>query len=180
MCLSQSCPKFNRRNPRFTSLWLTSSLQPNTNLILKCSACRETVIPNSAISSFEMPRIVSYTPQWLSRGSPGFDVFSSSKSYTSTKLTNNTKLLGQPSTVRRTITHRGTEIFVVAGNEIRWSDLVLLQEKGGAEDFGASLSRSKVDRHATGENNGAGVPYRVCNHSAPVICVCTNPSPVGP
>ena len=53
-----------------------------------------------------MPKILSYTPAWLSRPSSGFDLFSS-KVKSSTPSTSD--FIGP----RRTIARRGTEIFVV-------------------------------------------------------------------
>lgn len=81
-----------------------------------------------------MPRILSYTPSWLSRPSPGYQVF---------KPSNNNKQLdpedpnhyahvsNRPQEYlgpKRTIAHRGTQIFVAVGNEIRWSDLCMLKD----------------------------------------------------
>jgi nucleoporin NUP82 len=76
-----------------------------------------------------MPKPTSYTPTWLSRPNPGWDIFTPSVkdlgypflSQTSSK--NNAK-----SGPRRTIAQRGTEVFVAVGKEIRWADLVYLKE----------------------------------------------------
>lgn len=84
-----------------------------------------------------MPRVISYTPSWLSRPSPGFDLFAS-KSKASTRATNGPSNVTEYSGPHRTIACRGSEIFVAAGNEIRWSDLVLLQETGSAQKFSQS------------------------------------------
>jgi len=75
-----------------------------------------------------MPGTLRYTPSWLSRPSPGFDLFSPktqpplAQDQTKQKDT-------KPSGPTRTIARRGTEVFVVVGNELRWSDLVLLKEQ---------------------------------------------------
>lgn len=82
-----------------------------------------------------MPKIISYTPSWLSRPSPGFHLFSSNRSADSKRDAergsnqfvngsgNKKKLVGHVKTIAR----RGTEIFVVVDNEIRWSDLGMLK-----------------------------------------------------
>jgi hypothetical protein len=70
-----------------------------------------------------MPKIISYTPPWLSRPTPGSQAF-----------TNQRKTLARESPLpssfhgpHRLLAHRGTEIFTVVGNEIRWLDLRILQ-----------------------------------------------------
>ena len=84
-----------------------------------------------------MPKIVSYTPAWLSRPSSGFHLFAPSqessgpvkpgeKSYRTS--TNGGKTKEDYIGTTRTIARRGTEIFVVVGNTIRWSDLCMLKE----------------------------------------------------
>ncbi|KAL8978349.1 MAG: hypothetical protein Q9205_006036 [Flavoplaca limonia] len=91
-----------------------------------------------------MPKILGYTPSWLSRPSAGFDLFSSSNK----RPLIDSQHGGQPGGTseylgpRRTIAHRGSEIFVVVDNQIRWADLSILkyewessQRKGrGLED----------------------------------------------
>ncbi|KAI9723270.1 MAG: hypothetical protein M1812_001152 [Candelaria pacifica] len=84
-----------------------------------------------------MPKILSYTPAWLSRPSPGFDTFSSkassrpsSSSKARSPKRNSNGTTGTASYVgpRRTIARRGTEIFVVVDNQIRWSELCMLKD----------------------------------------------------
>ncbi|KAI4262380.1 MAG: hypothetical protein L6R42_002447 [Xanthoria sp. 1 TBL-2021] len=81
-----------------------------------------------------MPKILSYTPSWMSRPSSGFDIFSSSKQQTSfgpqdgghpraRSSDKEQEYLGP----RRTIAHRGSEIFVVVDNHIRWADLSIVK-----------------------------------------------------
>jgi nucleoporin NUP82 len=81
-----------------------------------------------------MPKILSYTPAWLSKPSQGHDIFTRSQS----KSTDNSSLSASISRKnfkkdaspgpRRTIAKRGTEVFVAVGKEIRWADLVYLKE----------------------------------------------------
>jgi nucleoporin NUP82 len=68
-----------------------------------------------------MPKVLSYTPPWLSRPSPGFKVF-----YDPPKSTSTTAEAAPA--VSRTIASRGTQLFVAVGNEIRWTDLVYLKD----------------------------------------------------
>ncbi|KAJ4383268.1 hypothetical protein N0V86_001313 [Didymella sp. IMI 355093] len=70
-----------------------------------------------------MPKVLSYTPEWLSRPSPGYHLFAPKQSNGSGAAAKN-KDLGP----RRTIATRGSEIFVAVGHEIRWADLVNLKE----------------------------------------------------
>ena len=68
-----------------------------------------------------MPKVLSYTPPWLSRPSPGFRVF-----YDPPKSTP-----ANPESapaVSKTVVSRGTQLFVAVGNEIRWTDLVYLKD----------------------------------------------------
>lgn len=79
-----------------------------------------------------MPKVVSYTPEWLSKPNPGHALFSNStlsqiKSVTSNGSDPISKRAAKPGP-RRTIAHRGTQIFVAVGKEIRWADLVYLKD----------------------------------------------------
>jgi nucleoporin NUP82 len=77
-----------------------------------------------------MPQVTSYTPTWLSRPNPGWDIFMPSVkdlSYPSLSQTASNKKNAKPGP-RRTIAQRGTEVFVAVGKEIRWADLVYLKE----------------------------------------------------
>lgn len=77
-----------------------------------------------------MPQITSFTPPWLSRPNPGWEIFTpSAKDATYPSLSQNTNAKkGAKPGPRRTIAQRGTEIFVGVGKEIRWADLVYLKE----------------------------------------------------
>ncbi|KAL8708889.1 MAG: hypothetical protein Q9220_006345 [cf. Caloplaca sp. 1 TL-2023] len=82
-----------------------------------------------------MPKILNYTPPWLSRPSPGFDLFDSADHSSSTAKysnasppTNGTSSEPESPGPRRTIAHRGTEVFLVVRNQIRWADLSLLKD----------------------------------------------------
>lgn len=103
-----------------------------------------------------MPRIISYTPPWLSRPNPGFQVFSStpptlSPPHTDGKsprqFTNEQADWARSADEgpRRTIARRGTEIFVVADNQIRWTDLCMLKD-----DWEESEARKKPGQRRAG------------------------------
>ncbi|KAL8635430.1 MAG: hypothetical protein Q9228_007078 [Teloschistes exilis] len=105
-----------------------------------------------------MPRILSYTPSWLSRPSPGFDLFVSTKDSSSTpknsrKQANGTNKSEEYVGPRRTIARRGTEVFVVVDNQIRWSDLSVFK------DDWASLQKNESKQ--TQENPEAEQSYRI-------------------
>lgn len=70
-----------------------------------------------------MPKILGYTPSWLTRGTPGYDLFAP-KPPSSKALGAKKKSPG----LRRLIAARDSEIFVAVGHEIRWADLAQLKE----------------------------------------------------
>ncbi|KAL5335927.1 hypothetical protein BJX70DRAFT_304992 [Aspergillus crustosus] len=102
-----------------------------------------------------MPKVISYTPPWLSRPSPGASLFSSSASKEpgSLKSTKRVDYVG-PS---RTLARRGTEVFTVVDNQIRWSSLTRLK------DDWQQRQRSKGQKPDAAES----APYRTL--SVPVF-----------
>jgi nucleoporin NUP82 len=70
-----------------------------------------------------MPKVLSYTPEWLARPNPGYNLFAP-------KQTNGNGVAAKKKDYgpRKTIATRGSEIFVAVGHEIRWADLVNLKE----------------------------------------------------
>ncbi|KAL8947530.1 MAG: hypothetical protein Q9222_006205, partial [Ikaeria aurantiellina] len=106
-----------------------------------------------------MPKILNYTPPWLSRPSPGFDLFDSAEKPTpaarhpSVNSQSNGTYNGQESPgPRKTIAHRGTEVFLVVDNKIRWADLSLLKD-----DWESSHRHRKS---SIGTNLEGGSKYR--------------------
>lgn len=82
-----------------------------------------------------MPKIISYTPAWLSKPAPGHEILSVASSRppigdpaVSRSINSVAKFNGKPGP-RRTIARRGTEVFVAVGKEIRWADLIALKEE---------------------------------------------------
>ncbi|KAF2138967.1 uncharacterized protein K452DRAFT_360718 [Aplosporella prunicola CBS 121167] len=111
-----------------------------------------------------MPRVLSYTPAWLSRGSPGFEVFNqTSVKGKSPKATNGATKESQAGP-NRTIAYRGNEVFVVAGSELRWADLIQLREFGspnGHSEFAQSLRSSRGPREVLESVEEPEQAYRV-------------------
>jgi hypothetical protein len=97
----------------------------------------------------KMPKVLSYTPPWLSRPSPGFDVFAPRSS---SKATNGHKVAQEYSGPTKTIATRGTEVFVAVGNEIRWSNLVELQERNESPTYRQGHSQSRQSRSSLQDN----------------------------
>lgn len=87
-----------------------------------------------------MPEIERYTPAWLSSPNRGYEIFTQPANTNGSSLPANGKKDAK-SGPRRTIAHRGSEIFVAVGKDIRWADLIWL--KDGWED---KLRRSKESR----------------------------------
>jgi len=107
-----------------------------------------------------MPRVLSYTPKWLSRPSAGSDIFVP----TQRKAANGSRSskLGGPGPYK-TIAYRGTEIFVAVGNEIRWADLVSLKEKD---------EQKSQKRPGRGRSNSKDFGYSADELDAPPFKAC--------
>lgn len=77
-----------------------------------------------------MPKVLGYTPSWLTRPSPGHGLFSSTEKTPPHAIQNGFKAPTNGEDYRRpqrTIAYRTTEVFVAVNNQIRWSDLSLLK-----------------------------------------------------
>lgn len=89
-------------------------------------------IPRAAPSTYvhyataAMPRVISYTPEWLMRPNPGYELFAPKS--TAVKAPAVQGGAGR----RKTIATRNSEVFVAVGTEIRWADLELLKEGTGS------------------------------------------------
>ena len=108
-----------------------------------------------------MPKVISYTPAWLSKPSLGHEIFTSTTQNASTNGTSSgSKRTAKPGP-RRTIARRGTEVFIAVGKEIRWADLVYLKEawedKQSRQHGGKGKERNS---HDSNEEEGAQ-GYRV-------------------
>ncbi|KAK0879805.1 hypothetical protein LTR87_006442 [Friedmanniomyces endolithicus] len=79
-----------------------------------------------------MPRVVAQQPPWVVRGSSGHQLFQ----HDERAKTPTTKSAHYDGPTRK-IAHRGTEIFVAVGNELRWADVNALegsQQSGPRDD----------------------------------------------
>lgn len=77
-----------------------------------------------------MPKVLGYTPEWLTRPSPGYQLFAPRQPNGhagAAKSRSSSSDAGQ----RKTIAARASEVFVAVGHELRWADLAELKE--GAE-----------------------------------------------
>ncbi|KAF2114207.1 hypothetical protein BDV96DRAFT_613440 [Lophiotrema nucula] len=110
-----------------------------------------------------MPKVVSYTPPWLQRGHPGYDLFA--------KAAPSSKNASGP---QRTIATRDSEVFVAVGKEIRWADLAKLKESYEANNDNLSSSRSR--RLASPSDNAT---YRTLKISVPLPIKRLAVSPLG-
>ena len=97
-----------------------------------------------------MPKVLEYTPSWLCRSSEGYNLFSGNDAAQS-RGSNKGSRIPQSSAsdgqeylgATKTIARRGTEVFVVVENRIRWSDLCMLQEtfrEGGSGSVVSNVS----------------------------------------
>lgn len=81
-----------------------------------------------------MPKVINYTPEWLSSPNPGHEMFLRAmpdSAYPDAPLSNASSMKNKINTKpgpRRAVTSRGTEIFVAVGKEIRWANLVYVKE----------------------------------------------------
>jgi nucleoporin NUP82 len=104
-----------------------------------------------------MPKIISHTPAWLSRPSPGFDLFSPDNKKLSSELpklkakqpTNGTKKKDEWLGPNCILAKKGTEVFVVVDNTIRWADLRLLKENWESREQSDTSSVSSGFRVGT-------------------------------
>ncbi|KIW14843.1 hypothetical protein PV08_07628 [Exophiala spinifera] len=98
-----------------------------------------------------MPKVIGHTPPWLSRPSAGAKVFSDPAPQSPASPSKRSSYLGSPASTeyqgpRRLVASRGTEIFTVVGNKIRWADLSLIKDEweenahSGHSRFGLSRS----------------------------------------
>jgi len=118
-----------------------------------------------------MPKILSYTPPWLSRPAPGSRIFTdpplaSSPQSPSKRVSQNDQNAAQsPENYvgpRRQVAARGTEIFIAVGNKLRWADLAMTKHawEERAEPGKTVTSRAEIDASSV-------APYRVCFMGAP-------------
>ena len=119
-----------------------------------------------------MPKLISYTPGWLSRPSPGFDLFTKTSDGKGSIL-HARQTADQPNNGPcRLIAHRGSEIFTVVGNNgIRWADLAVLKDEWEAGDRWRPSPQSPTPNRADDESSS----YRVGSTVIPCVKLLTGP-----
>ncbi|RFU25634.1 hypothetical protein B7463_g10714, partial [Scytalidium lignicola] len=110
-----------------------------------------------------MPKVLSYTPAWLSKPSSGYELFtstskaSSANGHASYGSTRQDKQDAKPGP-RRTIVRRGTEVFVAVGKEIRWADLTSLKEAWEAKQQSVKGRKSRGTSSREDQYDGDHLP----------------------
>ncbi|PYH95776.1 nuclear pore complex protein An-Nup82 [Aspergillus ellipticus CBS 707.79] len=100
-----------------------------------------------------MPKVISYTPPWLSRPAPGASIFSSSGQKAPDYLKGQKQSVYSGPT--RIQARRGNELFTVVDNQIRWSDLTRLKNEW------QHTSRAKNETKLNEQVGERSVHYRV-------------------
>lgn len=124
----------------------------------------------SSLDGLKMPKVVSYTPEWLSKPNPGHAIFSNSLLSQIISVTSNgsdpVRKRAEKPGPRRTIAHRGTQVFVAVGKEIRWADLVYLKDAW-------QHAKNKMKKYNGKQTDGVSQfdephaqGYRVCSGTA--------------
>jgi nucleoporin NUP82 len=109
-----------------------------------------------------MPKILSFTPAWLSNPSIGHKLFTQDISSSNGNIPIDLKngRFSQQSSfsgARRTVARRGAEVFVAVGKEIRWVDLAV-QKKRFEGEHERPDSRLSLDFGSEDGSQG----YKVC------------------
>jgi len=103
-----------------------------------------------------MPNVVSYTPPWLSRPSPGANLFSSTSAKGTDYASLSTQEKADYNGPTKTLAKRGNEVFTVVDNQIRWSSLTKLKD-----EWQQQHSKTKKGPAAGSQDSTSGVHYRV-------------------
>jgi hypothetical protein len=157
--------RFSERESRCTSNLPTTFI---------CRQCHETSLgflqrcPRQRTaeiwSPVKMSKVIGHTPPWLSRPSPGAKIFSDPAPESPASPSKRSSYLGTPPSAdyqgpRRLVASRGTELFTVVGNKIRWADLAAVRDEweenshSGSSRFGLSRSGGDAPEQQA---------YRVC------------------
>lgn len=112
-----------------------------------------------------MPKVVSYTPPWLSRPSPGATLFSSAPSKIVAVELEDGKKEPAYEGPRRTLAKRGNEVFAVVDNQIRWSSLTKLKDEW------QQRSKSKKKDPEEEKPEEEPVHYRVSDFAKGAFCI---------
>ncbi|KAI9927637.1 hypothetical protein ASPWEDRAFT_54310 [Aspergillus wentii DTO 134E9] len=108
-----------------------------------------------------MPKVISFTPPWLSRPSPGASLFSSTSAkgpeYDAANDQKNVEYMGPTKTQAK----RGNEVFTVVDNQIRWSSLTRLKDEWQQQSRSKKASGDQKPSTNGQEKNAEQASYRV-------------------
>lgn len=137
-----------------TSLTLANTLRLLCLKIPITVPTSQNEVTSSTRNYSAMPKVVGYTPPWLSKPSAGATIFSDPEPQSPVSPSKRTSYFGSAKTAptsggrpNRLIASRGTEIFTVVGNKIRWADLSQVKDEWEEQNRG---HKSQYD----------GKPYR--------------------
>jgi nucleoporin NUP82 len=115
-----------------------------------------------------MPKVIGYKAPWISRPAAGSRIFSDPAPHSPTSPTKQRASFLDPNGTqdyqgpRRLIARRGTEIFTVVGNSIRWADLAAVKDNWTEQRD----TRGKIVTPGASEEQNSLPEYRAL--SAPV------------
>jgi len=117
-----------------------------------------------------MPKVIGYTPSWLSQPSSGARIFSDpealappSPSKKSAFSRQHEKDSSEALLRTTTVAHRGTEVFTVVGNKIRWADLARIKE--GWEQQNHKKSQNETEDGIAYRTLKTGIYYQITSLS---------------
>lgn len=113
-----------------------------------------------------MPNVLSYTPPWLSRPSPGASLFSSTSAKGPDYGLLNSQGRVEYNGPTRTLAKRGNEVFTVVDNQIRWSSLTKLKD-----EWQQQHSKAKKGLAAESQDRTSTVHYRVRITTGKSLCL---------
>lgn len=112
-----------------------------------------------------MPNVVSFTPPWLSRPSPGSSFFSGESSYQVPNKAAQGPAAGKEADASRNdapyegptriLAKRRTEIFTVVDNQIRWANLVTLRDEWRSQETENRKSSKQRKEEKKGDSSPA-------------------------
>lgn len=136
-----------------------------------------------------MPKVIGYTPPWLSRPSPGARIFSDPAPQSPASPSKRSSYLTAPPSSdnyqgpRRLVASRGTEIFTVVGNKIRWADLASVRDEweegfqSGNSRFGGSRATDSGAQNHAYRTLDVSVYYKIrqiaISPSGVFLAICT-------
>ncbi|KKK11892.1 nuclear pore complex protein [Aspergillus rambellii] len=106
-----------------------------------------------------MPKVISFTPPWLSRPSSGASLFSSTAAPNDPINLKTAKDVEYDGPIR-TLARRGNEVFTVVDNQIRWSSLTRLKDRWQQRSKSKSNSTGQKESSEDPADTESGIAYR--------------------